>query len=129
MERKPKLKRSEAQEQTIIFQWAKFKPQLKWFFAIANGGSRHFLEAINLKRQGVKKGISDMFLPLPKGKYHGLFIELKVGKNKPTPEQKEFILYANANGYCSAVCYGSEEAIKLIESYLNLKQDEELPCF
>lgn len=122
--KKPKL--SEAQEQIIIFNWARFIPELKWMFAIANGGSRHLLEAINLKRQGVKRGISDMMVPIPKGKYHGLFIELKVGRNKPTPEQIEFILHANKYNYYAEVCYGHEEAIELIKKYLSLKQGEEL---
>lgn len=122
--KKPKL--SEAQEQIIIFNWARFVPELRWLFAIPNGGSRHVLEATNLKRQGVKKGVSDMFLPIPKGKYHGLFIELKVGKNKATPEQREFILHANKYNYHAEVCYGHEEAIDLIKRYLNLRPDEEL---
>lgn len=123
------LKLSEAQEQTMIFNWAKLKPELKWLFAIPNGGSRHWLEAINLKRQGVKKGISDMCLPLPKGKYHGLFIELKAGKNKPSPEQKSFISYVNNNDYLAKVCYGHEEAINLIENYLNLKPNQDMISF
>ena len=118
------LKLSEAQEQTMIFNWSKLKPELKWLFAIANGGSRHILEAINLIRQGVKRGVSDMFLPLPKGKYHGLFIELKVGRNKPTPEQKQFIEYSNKVGYLAKVCYGHKEAIELIEKYLNLEANQ-----
>lgn len=124
-----KNKLSEAQEQTMIFNWAKLKPELKWLFSIPNGGSRHIIEAINLKRQGVKKGVSDMALLLPKGKYHGLLIELKVGKNKPSPEQKEFIAYENNNGYFAKVCYGHEEAISLIENYLNLKPNQELSSF
>ena len=124
-----KTKLSEAQEQTMIFQWAKLKPELKWLFSVPNGGSRNFLEAINLKRQGLKKGISDMCLPLPKGKYHGLFIELKVGRNKPSPEQLEFISYVNSNDYFARVCYGHEEAISLIENYLNLKPKQELLSF
>jgi hypothetical protein len=110
----------------MIFNWARWKPELKWLFAIANGGSRHFLEAVHLKQQGVKKGVSDMFLPLPKGSYSGLFIELKVGKNKPTKEQKEFIEYANKVGYLAKVCYGHQEAISLIEKYLNLKSEREM---
>lgn len=117
---------SEAQEQTMIFGWARWKPELKWLFAIPNGGNRNVIEAVNLKRQGVKKGVSDMCLALPKGKYHGLFIELKVGKNKPTKEQKEFIAYANSYDYLAKVCYGHEEAISLIEKYLNLKSGQEL---
>lgn len=118
--RNPKLpKLSEAQEQIIIFNWARFIPELRWLFAIPNGGSRHVLEAVNLKRQGVKKGISDLALLSPKGRYHGLLLELKVGKNIPTKEQTEFLLKQNLLGYCGVICYGHEEAIEVIKKYLN----------
>lgn len=111
----------EAQEQAMIFAWAKYKPELKWLFAIPNGGSRHLLEAINLKRQGVKKGVADMALLLPKGKYYGLLIELKVGNNKPSAEQTEFLINQNLCGYCAVVCYGHQETIEVIEKYLGGK--------
>ena len=57
-------------------------------FHIPNGGSRNKLEASNLKKQGVKAGVPDLFLPVGRGSYHGLFIELKSAKisrlkNKP----------------------------------------------
>ena len=33
----------------------------------------------------------DLFLPVGRGSYHGLFIELKYGKNKPTEKQTEWL--------------------------------------
>lgn len=126
MKKQPFPDLTEAQEQTMIFNWAKYNPELKWLFAIPNGGNRSIIEATHLKYQGVKKGVSDMCLALPKGKYHGLFIELKAGKNKPSAEQKEFISYANDQGYLAKVCYGHEEAINLIEKYLNLKLGQDM---
>lgn len=114
------IKLSEAEEQKKIFEWASYIPELKWLHCIPNGGSRNIREAVNLKRQGVKKGIADMFLPIPKGKYHGLYIELKVGKNKLSVYQKEFLEYANKVGYLAIVCYGHEEAIKCITEYLKI---------
>lgn len=108
----------ESQIQRAIFDWAKYKPELKWLFHIPNGGSRNMLEAVHLKQQGVKKGVSDMFLPIPKNNYHGLFIELKAGKNKPSKEQLEFIDYVSKQGYKAVVCYGLDETIKVIEEYL-----------
>lgn len=109
---------SEAEEQALLMRWAEYIPELKWLFAIPNGGSRHRLEAINLKRQGVKKGVSDLCLPLPRGGYNGLYIEMKVGRNKPSEEQKEFLRYVVSNGYCGVVCYGFDEAQKVITKYL-----------
>lgn len=110
----------ESEEQSALFQWAAYKPELKWMFAIPNGGSRNQREARNLKRQGVKAGVSDIFLPLARGGFHGLFIEMKVGNNKPSDKQIEFINYADSQGYAVYVCYGFRAAQKTIEQYLSL---------
>ena len=109
---------SEAQEQSTLFQWASYFPELEYMFAIPNGGSRNKIEAVNLKRQGVKSGVPDLMLPLPKGIYHGLFIEMKVGKNKTSENQNKWLEYLSSVGYLTAVCYGFEEAKSTILSYL-----------
>ena len=114
-------KRSEAEEQSILFEWAAYMPELENMYAIPNGGSRHPVEARNLKRQGVKSGVPDIHLALPKGKYHGLYIELKVGKNKTSKNQDEWLERLSKAGYAVAVCYGFEEAQKVILKYLELK--------
>lgn len=106
------MKRRESSEQILLVQWCdvqSFKyPELKMIFAIPNGGSRHKLEAINLKRSGVKAGVPDLFLPRPNGKYHGLFIEMKYGKNKTTRNQDEWIKNLDKQGYKAVVCFGFE---------------------
>ena len=111
-------KLSEAQEQIKIFNYAKYNNKLRWLFAIPNGGSRDIREATRLKLQGVKAGVSDMFLPIPNSMFHGLFIELKVGTNKTSQLQDEFIDYVRNNGYMAKVCYGADEAINTIMNYL-----------
>lgn len=116
-------KLSEAQEQIKIFNYAKYNNKLRWLFAIPNGGSRDIREAARLKLQGVKAGVSDMFLPIPNSMFHGLFIELKVGTNKTSQLQDEFIDYVRNNGYMAKVCYGADEAIRTIKSYLEDKYE------
>ena len=113
----------ESDEQIRIFDYAQYNQKLRWLFAIPNGGSRDIREAVRLKRQGVKAGVSDMFLPIPNSMYHGLFIELKVGKNKTSKMQEEFIDYVRMNGYMAKVCYGADEAIRTIKSYLEDKYE------
>ena len=110
----------ESQEQAAYFEWAQYIPELKWAHAIPNGGRRDKKEAANLKRQGVKAGVSDIFIPLARGKYHGLYIELKTKTGKPSPEQKEFISDMRRNGYAGVFCYGAEEAIEATKQYLKL---------
>ncbi len=113
-----KNKLTEAQEQTAYFNWAAYIPELKWAYAIPNGGKRDKIEAAHLKRQGVKAGVSDIFVPLPKGKYHGLYIEMKVKPNKPTDKQKDFLADMAVAGYATAVCYGADDAIRVTKQYL-----------
>lgn len=113
----------EGQEQEIVFQWAKLNenryPCLKWMHHIPNGGSRHPAEAAKLRRQGVTPGISDIFLPHAAGEYHGLYIEMKWNQNMPTIEQSAFLDFAARGGYKTAVCWSADEAIAVIEEYLN----------
>lgn len=117
-------KRGEDTEQVKVIIWAEKNvhnyPQLKWLHHIPNGGSRDSGEAIKLKQMGVKRGISDLHLPFPCGKYHGLYIEMKYGKNRTTKEQAEFLQDMKAAGHCVAVCHDAQAAVKLIESYINL---------
>lgn len=113
---------TEAEEQAALFQWASYIPELKYMFAIPNGGSRHPYEARNLKRQGVKSGVPDLCLPLARGGYHSLYIEMKVGRNKPTDNQSEYIDYLNANGFMAVVCYGFDSARRTILQYLSLSK-------
>jgi hypothetical protein len=71
-----------------------------------------------LKRMGVKKGVADFFLALPQGRYSGLWVELKVGKNKPTKEQIAFAARKTARGYHCAIVWGFEAACEIIKTYL-----------
>lgn len=67
-------KRSEATEQERVINWATFYakdfPELALLHHIPNGGSRNQLEAANLKRQGVKAGVPDLCLPVPRNGKH-----------------------------------------------------------
>lgn len=113
----------ESKEQENLFKWAKYYPAInKLMFAIPNGGSRHKLEAFNLKKQGIKAGVSDIFLAKSCGKYHGLFIEMKRKKGgKLTKEQKIFIDLMRQEGFQAEVAKGADEAIKIITEYLKCK--------
>lgn len=114
----------ESAEQEAVFEWAEYSlgkyPELKLLHHIPNGGQRNPREAKSLKRQGVKSGVPDLSLPVARGGYHGLYIELKAGKNKPTAKQLEWLSELKKQGYYAVVCYGSAEAIKIITGYLNL---------
>lgn len=116
--------RSEDTEQINVVSWANWNmnryPELRWLFHVSNGGSRNKQEAVKFKQMGVKAGVSDLCLPYPKGSYCGLFVEMKFGNNRQQDTQKEFLADMAAAGHFVATCYSAEEAIKVIEEYLNL---------
>ena len=116
--------RSEDTEQINVMEWARWNvskyPELKWLHHIPNGGSRNKREAVKLKQMGVKAGVSDICLPYPKGIYCGLYIEMKFGNNRKTAEQKEFLQEMEKVGHFVATCYSAEDAVRVIEEYLNI---------
>ena len=112
----------EANEQESLFNWVEWAvkqyPELKLLYHIPNGGSRNPKEAANLKRQGVKPGVPDLHLPVARSGYHGLYIEMKYGDNKPTDKQKQWLKDLKEQGYKTAVCYTWGEAAELLTKYL-----------
>lgn len=115
---------TEAQEQTAVFNWAAVMvrrwPELRLLHHIPNGGSRNAREAHNLRMQGVKAGIPDIFLPVARGGWHGLYIEMKRRKGGRLSDEQAAMLEAlREQGYCAWVCKGANDAIELITEYLS----------
>ena len=113
---------TEHDEQVTLFTLAALHetqyPELAWLHAIPNGGLRNPRVAIKLKAEGVKAGVWDVFLPVARQGYHGLYIEMKYGKNKLTPSQREFQEFIDRQGYAFVVCYNGETAYHLVVKYL-----------
>lgn len=120
---------TEAQEQACVIKWSQQPhirsqwPELALLFHIPNGGSRDAVEGRHLKAQGVKRGVPDLCLPVPSGRYHGLYIELKTERGRASAEQKWWIERLNAAGYFAKVCHGWEAAVRVLEWYLTLPED------
>ncbi len=115
---------SEELEQETVFAWAEYQvnahPELRFMYHIANEGKRSRMAGGRLRAVGMKRGVPDICLPAPKGIYHGLYVEMKFGKNKPTKEQQDYLIFLNSQGYFVKVCYSADEAIKTIAEYLKL---------
>ena len=113
---------SEHDEQEALFRWAEFArarlPELALLYAVPNGGHRHKATAARLKVEGVKRGVPDVCLPVARSGAHGLYIELKTERGKPTPEQLGWIRALRRQGYVAEVCRGWESARSMIEHYL-----------
>lgn len=94
-------------------------PLWNYIFAIPNGGYRDKATAGKLKAEGVRAGVLDLFLPVARHGYHGIFIELKTGDNKPSEQQNEWMRKLRAQGYkCEVVWDQVVRAINLLEWYL-----------
>ena len=97
----------EDNEQMILIRWAQFEsgrhPELSLLFHVPNGGKR------------------SKVLPVPRGAYHGLFIEMKAPKGRTSDAQNTWIEKLKSNGYAVKVCYGFESAQQTLLSYLDEK--------
>lgn len=119
-------RRSEDTEQMSVMDWARWNqnahPELELLHHCPNGGSRNKAEAVKLKQMGVKAGIPDLCLPVPMGMYNGLYIEMKYDTGRLEDSQKKMLKALAAAGHYCTVCYGAEEAIRVLQEYINLKK-------
>lgn len=114
---------TEEQEQIAVIEWAmlmeKQAPELALLYHCPNGADRHPAVAAKLKKQGVKPGVPDLFLPVARGTAHGLYIEMKRQKGgRVSEDQKAWMEALTQQGYLCVVAHGAEEACDVIWHYL-----------
>ena len=114
---------AETEEQAALIAWAD-KTVIDgicigdYLIHIPNEGKRGPKAARDAKRLGLRKGVLDLFLALPRGGYAGLWIEMKSCNGKPTTEQIKWIDRMIKAGFFAEVCQGFRNAKDSIESYL-----------
>lgn len=116
----------EDMEQAAVIRWADLSrgkwPELAMLYAVPNGGQRHRAIGAKLKRGGVRPGVPDLCLPVPRKGAHGLYVEMKRSRGVPSdvkPHQREWIERLNGQGYKAVVCFGADQAIETIREYLS----------
>lgn len=122
-------------EQAALIVWADTMARrpgyecLSWLFAIPNGGERSRAVAGRMKAEGVRSGVFDLCLPVARGGYHGLFLEMKKRKGHNgsaagvvSDNQKDFKSFVYNQGYAAVVCWGWDQARAAIELYLSWPQ-------
>ena len=131
------MKHTEDQIQAACVKWFRYQYPDVVIFAIPNGGLRGAREAARMKGTGTLAGVADLFVMRPKIErpkkidqishsefyaemkfFHGLFIEMKAGKNGMTEAQQLFRLNAINAGYGHVVCRSFDEFKETIEKYL-----------
>lgn len=94
-------------------------PQILLLHAIPNGDWRGWGTGKKLKAQGVIPGIPDLFLPVARSGYHGLYIELKKANGTIKKDQWEIMLALHKEGYCVRICNNLQIAMSTLSDYLD----------
>ena len=119
---------TEHAHQRGFFCWIsqqKHDERLKMSFAIPNGGERNKIVASRMKAEGVRQGVADVFVPIPCGQYHGLWIEFKkpgIENHKNgglRPDQVVFRDYVLSQNFGYFVAYSYLSAIEVVLNYLS----------
>jgi hypothetical protein len=87
--------------------------------AIPNGGDRTASERVKLNSEGVLAGMPDLCVLEPLNGFHGLFVEMKTKDGVVSGKQSKIGLQLNARNYLCLVARSAQDAIKIIEEYLN----------
>ena len=113
----------EEDDQRLLFEWAEWatcsNPELALLYHIPNEGKRSKLVGYRLQAQGMRRGVPDICLPVPRGGYGALYVELKRRKGgRVSEEQRVWIDALNRAGNKAVICKGFDEAKAAIEEYL-----------
>ena len=113
------MRHIESAHQRAVIDWARRHPLARRMYAVPNGGKRSAFEAARLKGEGVRAGVPDLCLNLPRGGAHGLFVEMKAPGGRESPEQKLVMEELVEEGYCVIVAHDALLAIEAIRAYLD----------
>ena len=114
------VKHEEDALQAAVVKWFALQyPEWKgYFWATPNGGARSKRTAGILKATGTMSGVADLHLAVRRSNSAGLFLELKIGKNKPSKEQLTFLRNMETQGYTTAEAYDFNAARAAIVAHI-----------
>lgn len=114
----------EHQAQVAFFErvhWAaQWHPELEAIYAVPNAAQRSEREGARMKDEGLKPGQPDVCVPIPRNGYGALYLELKVGKNKPTPEQVARMKVLESVGNLCLCVWGWEAMWEAVVEYMDI---------
>ena len=110
---------SEHDLQVSCVTWFRFMYPKHIIMAIPNGGYRTATTARIMKAEGQLAGVPDLFVPVPAGGFHGLWIEMKNGKAGRLSEAQKY-MHDNlrANGYAVEVVRDAVQFRSVVTNYL-----------
>jgi len=113
---------SEREIQKMVIAWADLQPELKGrVIHIPNEGKRSIVGGFLAKKEGLRPGVSDLLIPIARGGYIGMWIELKSKSGKVSDVQRSFMADMETLGYMTTVCRSFDRAVHVISSYMRQK--------
>lgn len=114
----------EFQMQCAVIQWLAYEqkrhPELAYLYSVPSDIRTTPARAGRAKASGMKAGVPDLVLPVPRGGYFGFYIELKTEAGRVTPAQEDFLRFLRSVGYATGVYRSAPEARDKILAYLKL---------
>lgn len=117
---------TEQQEQEAVIQWARLRTGARPELGLLNSSLNGVRLETNYQRQkahrgGMQAGYPDLFLPVNRRGFYGLFIEMKKKGGVPSDVsamQHQWLSALIREGYFAAVAFGADDAIFLLDWYL-----------
>lgn len=105
--------------QVRCLRWLRNNHKRVLCYAIPNGAYTTKTTARKLVAEGVCHGVPDLHIPMARGEYHSLYIEMKNGKaGRLSEHQKEMIKKLESLGNKVVVCRSLEDFVNEVETYL-----------
>jgi hypothetical protein len=111
----------ESREQAALIRWFDLQhPKLSALLVhVPNGINSGVKSGMRLKGLGLRSGVPDLVLFLPKHGHHGLFVEMKSKTGVVSPNQRFYLELLQDQGYSCHVAKGFEAAKSIIEQYIS----------
>ena len=116
---------TEHEEQSAFFDWLFHRRAdvYELAYAIPNGSNKSVAAAQKFKREGLKSGVPDVCIAMPRGRYSGAYIEFKRRHTGyVSADQRAWLDRLSNRGYCCIVAKGCADAVEFIEAYLKLEE-------
>lgn len=124
MRSKPKRKYPESELATALVKWFDYShrglgvPSKDLLIHCKNEGKQSPIAGARMRAQGVRPGVSDYLLLVPRGAWHGLALEVKAPTGKLSDAQRAWLDLVCGQGYFIAIAYSLDEAMVYITRYL-----------
>ena len=92
-------------------------PRIKMAFAIKNSGRKDPASYGRDIAEGLLAGVADVYVPYPTTRHHGLFLEFKSPKGKPSDKQLEFGEFCLSYDYSYKIVRSVDQAITAIDQH------------